>query len=116
MNIELIPIRSLKAESAPEPWFDLSWDGECISIPTANSDGLDRASSHRFPINFNLTKSHPDHEIEWIFGITKEGEYFFKATDDVDFFDGLSTPKEIGAHLGFYMPASDTLRLLEFVE
>jgi hypothetical protein len=116
MHVERLAILSHEGLDNSDPWFELDWDGEGVCVTKGNCHHHDRASSTRVPINFGLTSSHPNSHVDWIYGVTLEGEYFFKAGDDTDFWDSLSEPNVIEAHLGFYRPATDTLRLLEFCQ
>lgn len=111
VNVTRIPIKSKKSSEHPGAWFEIDFNGESIRSRNANCGGVERPQSTRIPINYGLTRQHPEPDrldARWVYGIDLDGNYFFKHEDDVG--------SVIMAHLAFYYPAEDRLEILEFIE
>lgn len=107
-NIIRVPIASASAIDDPRPWVDIALDGPMLNLDRANVGGRDlgrlvptqtldaakaRGVTDEMPMVLIIDL---DEQTRWV----REDEQ----------------PPECIAHLGWYDPASDTLRLLEFVE
>ncbi len=118
-NVTRVPIRSNQTEADPRPWFNLEWDGSSIQVGNDNSCfGSAQKGAHRCAINQGICQTYKGErtdikgnlysEMDWIFCMLMDGEFAFLPAS--------ALPNILMAHLGIYNPATDELRLLEFVE